>query len=174
ENFQHDRIGFGADGRARGKGLDTCQHHMVMSGQTRLPAVFDNDCLVLLDNDRWAGNSLAALDLFAQDDARIVQFALREKAGSLGGRSFLIAVKRLCAFGFTRAAANGFDLYCVDNESLVFGNEAETALMSGLEFGAKTVGIVFGGESGFDGEDRIGASIADVGTQVPLNSPRFN
>src|SRR5690606_18123059 len=76
-------------------------------------------------------------------------------------------------FGFTRAAANGFYFDSIDNESLVFCNEAETAFMRGFKLGAKTVGAVLFGEGGFDGEDRIGTSIADVSTQMSLNSICF-
>ena len=169
ENLQHDRIGFGADGRAGGQRLDARQHHMVMRGQASLPAIFDDDGLVFLDDDCRAGDGLAALHLLTQDDARIVQRALREEAGPFGGCRFQIAVERLGAFGLASTSANGFNFHCVDNESLVFRNEAETALMGGLELGAKTVGIILCREGGFNGEHRVGARIADVGAQMTLH-----
>lgn len=78
------------------------------------------------------------------------------------------------AFGFTRAAANGFYFDSIDNESLVFRNEAETALMRGFKLGAKTVGAVLFGEGGFNGEDRIGACIADVSAQMSFNGICFD
>jgi len=79
----------------------------------------------------------------------------------------------LGAFGFACATTHGFDFHRVDNESLVFSNEAETALMGCLEFGAKTVGIVLSREGGFNREHRVGARIADVGAQMTLHGCGF-
>lgn len=166
ENFQHYRIGFGADCGAGGQGLDAGQDHMVMRGEARLPAILDHDGLVLLDDDRRASDSLAALHRFTQHHACLVEFALREEARQLCGLCLLIAVERLGVFHFTGAAANGLHFNRIDDERLVFRDEAEPALMGGLEFGAQARSIVFRREGRLDGKSRVGARIADMGAKV--------
>ncbi|MNE00737.1 hypothetical protein D3C80_931550 [compost metagenome] len=65
-----------------------------MLGQAGLPAIFDDNRLVLFDDDRRACNGLAALDLLAKNNACIMEFTMREETCALCRFSLKVAFQR--------------------------------------------------------------------------------
>ncbi len=150
ENLKHHRIGFCTDCCAQRECLDTCQNDMIMLGQAGLPTIFDDNRLVLFDDDCRAGNSLATLDLLANNNACIMEFPMRKEARALRGFRLQIAFEREARFRFACTTANCFDFNSIDDQCLVFCNEPETALMCDFKFRTQTLGAVLRREGCFN------------------------
>ena len=71
EDLEHDRVGLGADRLAPGHGLDARHHHMVFCCDLGTPALFDDDCLMWLDDRAPAHRRRADRKRLTQEDIRL-------------------------------------------------------------------------------------------------------
>ena len=71
EDLEHDRVGFGSDRLAPRHRLDTGHHHMVFRCDLGAPALFDDDRLMRLDDERRPIDARADGKRFAQEDIRL-------------------------------------------------------------------------------------------------------
>ena len=79
EDLEHDRIGFGADRLAPPHRLDAGQEHMVLRRDRGAPALFDDDRLMRLDNQRRPIDGSAGRQGLAQIDIGLPPGAVGEE-----------------------------------------------------------------------------------------------
>ena len=79
EDLEHDRIGLGADRLAPPHRLDAGQEHMVLRRDRGAPALFDDDRLMRLDDERRAVDGRADRQRLAQIDIRLAPGAVGEE-----------------------------------------------------------------------------------------------
>ena len=84
ENLQQHGVGLGANGNTRCQSLNAGEHNMVFGGDLRLPALFDDNSLVRLNQQSGATHNLPAMQVLAQINFSLMPLTLREKAGVCG------------------------------------------------------------------------------------------
>ena len=84
EDLEHDRIGFGADRLAPRHGLDAGHQHMVFRRDRGAPALFDDDRLMRLDDQRRPIDLRAGAKRFTQKDIRLSPRARAKRSASRG------------------------------------------------------------------------------------------
>jgi hypothetical protein len=72
ENLQHDRVGARADRMGALEFFRACQQEMIFRRQFGLPAVFDHDGLMRLDDDSGATDARTGLELVTKIDICLV------------------------------------------------------------------------------------------------------
>ena len=117
---------------ARRGGAAAGEHDRRRGRHRRLPAGLDHDRLVRLDDEGRAGDRVARLQVFAQEDACPLPGALSIDAGA-GMRLRLVAGERLFRLGEVGAAADRLHLEALDHDRLVFEDEAELLAVRRLE-----------------------------------------
>ena len=85
EDLEHDRVGLGADRLTPGHRLDACHHDMVFCCDLGAPALFDDDCLMRLDDERRPIDGGADEKRLAQKDLRLAPGPMRKEARHAGG-----------------------------------------------------------------------------------------
>ncbi len=85
EDLEHDRVGLGADRLAPRHGLDAGHQHMVFRRDRRAPALFDDDRLMRLDDERRPVDFGADGKRLAQKDIRLAPAPMRKEARRAGG-----------------------------------------------------------------------------------------
>ena len=85
EDLEHDRVGLGADRLASGHRLDARHHHMVFRRDLGAPAVFDDDRLMRLDDQRRPVDFGADGKRLAQKHIRLRQRPCEKKRVARAG-----------------------------------------------------------------------------------------
>ena len=99
------------------------EHEMVLRRDLGLPAGFDDDGLVRLDDEGGAGDLVAGRELVAGVDGGVVPFAARRRICVAAGRRGELACARSCVVLLAElgAAADRFDRHRFDDHRLVCG-----------------------------------------------------
>ena len=85
EDLEHDRIGFGADRLAPRHRLDASHQHVVFRRDRGAPALFHDDRLMRLDDQRRPIDLRAGAKRFTQKDIRVSPATMRKEARRAGG-----------------------------------------------------------------------------------------
>ena len=86
EDFEHHRVGMGADGARASELLHPAQHQMVLGGQRGLPAVLDHNRLMRLDNDGGSVDLVTRQKRVARINQGTMPFAVGEELRALRRR----------------------------------------------------------------------------------------
>ena len=164
----------GADGAHALKFRDPPQHQVIFGRQLGLPALFDNDRLVRLDDDGRSSHLLSRDERLARIDGGAVPFSAGEEPRAARRR------RTLCPRQFSRllledgAAAHGFDRHRLDDQQFLSVDESELRLMRALEAGfhflqGHQLHLLLKGRvrfGGFDNQRRVRSRVADVRAHV--------
>ncbi len=135
EHFEHDWIGMGADGAHALKFRDPPQHQVIFRRQLGLPALFDNDRLVRLDDDGRSSHLLSRDERLARVDGGAVPFSAGEEPRAARRRRTLCPRQLSRLFLEDGAAAHGLDRHRLDDQRFLSVDESELRLMRALEAG---------------------------------------
>ena len=159
EHLEQDRVGVQRADRHAARHLFMAAHHDIIArGQLRRPARFDHNGLVLLNDQRGAGDGVAGRKGRARKDRRLHHLAAAKDRhmGVAFGHALHDLRKHI------RAPVAGclghLDLDRLDRHGLVGADKAELRLVRGLERGARGIRIA----APDHGQGGVGAGIAQM------------